>query len=134
MGQVRQDPLTPLGGAFWTWRIVSGRGRTGKAESHWENRDLSRIVEDLIRHAHPLPQTVTTRILEGHAGQVDSTTRSLPSDQNRRVTMRLKNRTRAMRKVGSAVLARPDVGKQFLQFLRAVRSLNPRLTRFLTLL
>ena len=73
--KVMQKLLTPGGRALWTWWKIAAFPRTGETETHGQNSYHLRIVELVVRYAHPLPQSLSAGVIKWLAGRMNPASR-----------------------------------------------------------
>ena len=69
---------------------------------------MAAVIKYAAVNAHPDPQTVAARIIEGNAGFMHAPARRLAHNQNAGRLGNLENRTRTQRQMGLADVARPS--------------------------
>ena len=80
-GQTLEQRAPPSLRALRSRREVARFPSAGVTESHRHDRDLLLVVERVLGDSHPLPQAITARIVERHAGRMHAATGSLTRNE-----------------------------------------------------
>ena len=70
------------------WKIASFASAR-ETETHWQNRDLFRIVEDFACDSQPVTQTISAGIIERHTGFMNFSSWCLACNQHTSLRMDL---------------------------------------------
>ena len=123
--QLFEDALAPSLGAFVSRRRISSRDIVSrKAEAHWDDGDLVKVVKSFLVDPKPISQAHARRIGIGTAGGVDASAWCLTGDTDARITGCLYHRLRFMRQSGAiarcvaADTAGPKASKQQVKLCR----------------
>ena len=93
IGHRAQDAISPRIGTHLRWRQVRARVTvSGKTECHGKDGETASIIKLIRRHTEPCPQPVPGRVRERSPQPMDSRSRRLPRDENRRCRRQPRNR------------------------------------------
>jgi hypothetical protein len=110
-----EQAIQPERRALAPRRHVATRPPTRIAETHGNDRDAPRIVEDLVPDPHPGPQALAAGIVPGDAAGMRAQARRVSGDEDSCARISLQHRARAERQFRLASAALANFGQQRMQ-------------------